>query len=179
MYKLGRYDLSLRCPAAPAACCMMGVWELVRAVRSSGSSCLAVCSAFSRGRHMQGLTGQAVQGSQQNKPFIKSYGNRKCSCKDTEFIYHVLGLKKKRELRKNDWKFVPSYLDQQNVRRKPRVILFFIDSIWSASFYVKKKETGYKNARKETTRRKKKLQWRNVRFYNFANVFTQLNQPAV
>lgn len=42
MYKPGRYDLSLRCPAAPAACCMM---EAGRCGRRS-SSCLAVCSAL-------------------------------------------------------------------------------------------------------------------------------------
>lgn len=41
---------------------------------------------------------------------------------------------------KNDWKFVPFYLDQQNVRYKPRVISLFPDSVCSASFYVKRKK---------------------------------------
>lgn len=61
---------------------------------------------------------------------------------------------------KNDWKFVPFYLDQQNVRYKARVIFLFPDSICSASFYVKKekkRELDIKMQEKKRREEKKTL----------------------
>lgn len=50
MYKHVQYDLSLCCPAAPAACCMMGVrsWS----VWSGEQQLFGGLLCFSRGRHM-------------------------------------------------------------------------------------------------------------------------------
>lgn len=68
MYKHVQYDLSLCCPAAPAACYMMGVWSWSREQQLFSRS-----ASILRRKTYVVLTGQAVQGSNHNEPIIKSY----------------------------------------------------------------------------------------------------------